>query len=106
MELTDTSYTFVKQTLKDTRREGVLRRRTRLLCQECGEVRQAIDVFPNGEVLMSPCQHRRPMFLRKSAEVTAYDTATREREKRKLISCRSHHGTYVRVFVEEIEQAA
>jgi len=53
MELTDTSYTFVKQTLKDTRREGVLRRRTRLLCQECGEVRQAIDVFPNGEVLMS-----------------------------------------------------
>jgi hypothetical protein len=106
MELTDTSYGFLKQTLNDTTREGVLRKHTRLLCQSSPShgVQHVIDYFPSGECKLE-CGCRRPLFLRKPAEVTAYDTATEKREKRKLISCRSHHGTYVRVFVEDAEAA-
>jgi hypothetical protein len=106
LELTDTSYGFIKQTLKETTREGVLRKRTRLLCQSNPShgVQPVTDCFPNGEILLA-CGCRRQLFLRKSAEVNAYDTAVDKREKRKLISCRSHHGAYVRVFVEDVEAA-
>lgn len=107
LELTDTSYGFIKQTLKETTREGVLRRRTRLLCQSSPShgVQPVTDCFPNGEILLA-CGGRRQLFLRKPAEVNAYDTAVDKREKRKLVSCRSHHGTYVRVFMEEVEEQA
>jgi hypothetical protein len=44
------------------------------------------------------------LFLRKPAEIKAYDIAASEREKRKLISCRSHHGTYVRKYVEDVTE--
>jgi hypothetical protein len=104
--LNDTSYRFVKQTLKETTREGVLRKRTRLLCQSnmSHGVQPVTDCFPSGECKLE-CGCRRPLFLRKPAEVNAYETAVEKHEKRKLISCRSHHGTYVRVFVEDVETA-
>jgi hypothetical protein len=107
MELTDTSYGFLKQTLKDTTREGVLRKHTRLLCQSSPShgVQPVNDCFPNGETLLV-CGCRRPLFLRKPAEVTAYDTAVEKREKRKLISRRSHHGNFVRVFMEDVVEEA
>jgi hypothetical protein len=72
---------LVKQTQENQNRHYLLATKTRLYCRECEEVRQVIDLFPNGEVKLK-CGHRRPLGFRKPEDVAAFDAALAEAEKK------------------------
>jgi hypothetical protein len=72
---------LVKHTQENQNRHYLLATKSRILCRECKEVRQLIDLFPNGEAKLS-CSHRRPLAFRKSDDIAAFDAALTEAQKK------------------------
>ena len=106
--LNDSSYRFLRSTLRGLSRSRLLRLRSKLWCPECLAVRRVVDFFSGPDVVLMDCRHRRPVFNRTLDEQAAFEQADRERQTRRQIAgknCVNANG-YCVTFVENVEEIA
>src|SRR5258707_10077459 len=103
-QLNDSSFQFVRQTLRGLSRNRLLRLRTSAYCSECHEVKRVTDFFAGSDIASLECGHRRPIFNRTPAERTAYDNAAAEHAGRRATGWQGS-GSVVVTRVENVEAA-
>lgn len=103
--MNESSFQFVRATFKHFSRVRLLRTKVKLHCQVHG-LQLLQDAYPNREVLLA-CGCRRPASLRTGSEIAAFDTATQERQRRRLVNVGKNSASpWLKIYVEDIEEAA
>lgn len=99
------TYEFVKRTLKNVSRLGLLRSNARLRCHEHG-MQAVTDAYPNKEVLLA-CGCRRLAHLRSHSEITAFTKAEMEAQRRRRVNVGKNAGSqWTKIYVEDVEEIA
>jgi hypothetical protein len=104
--LNESSYKFVRNTLKRASRSRLLRSKSKAMCTTHG-LQTIRDMFPNREILLA-CGCRRNCHNRKPEETSAFDAAHAEHQTRRKVLGHSKPtaGGYVRTFEENVEEIA
>jgi hypothetical protein len=105
-KLNDSTFQFVRRTL-NVSRLGLLRSNVRLHCQSHEHGMQAVtDAYPNKEVLLA-CGCRRLAHIRTRSEVTAFEEATKEAQRRRRVNFGKNAGSqWTKIYVEDVEEVA
>ena len=83
--MNESSFQFVRQSLRGLNRLRLLRLRTRIYCPECEELRRVADFFAGSDIVALDCGHRRAVFTRKPEDVAAYNTAVTKHTGTRLV---------------------
>lgn len=103
--MNDSTFQFVKKTLKNVSRLGILRSNARFYCREHG-LQSTKDIFPNKTVLLA-CGCKREMFHRTPKEIAAFDTAVTEAQRRRRVNVGKNAGSqWTKIYEEDVEVAA
>jgi hypothetical protein len=99
------TYEFVKKTVKHFSRVRLLRTKAKLHCEVHG-LQLIQDAYPNKTVLLA-CGCRRQSNLRTDSEVAAFETATQERQRRRLVNAGKNSASpWLKIYEEDIEGGA
>ena len=104
--LNDSSYRFVRDSMKRVNRHRFLSTQSKLFCVEHG-LQAVRDFFSGSDIAALSCGCRRPIFFRRPEDVEAYEAARREHVRRVEIVGKNaaNANGYVRTFSESGEQA-
>ena len=83
--MNESSFQFVRQSLRGLSRNRLLRLRTSAYCSECREVKRVTDFFAGSDIVALDCGHRRAVFTRKPEDVAAYNTAVTKHAGTRLV---------------------
>jgi len=101
----ESSFQFVRSTFKHFSRVRLLRTKAKLHCQVHG-LQLIQDAYPNKTVLLA-CGCRRQSNLRTDSEIAAFETATQERQRRRLVNVGKNSASpWLKIYVEDIEGGA
>ncbi len=98
--MNDSTFQFVRRT-QNVSRLRLLRSDARLHCHEHG-MQAVTDAYPNKEVLLA-CGCRRLAHIRTRSEVTAFEEATKEAQRRRRVNVGKNAGSqWTKIYVEEV----
>ena len=104
--LNDSSYRFVRDSMKRVNRHRFLSTQSKLFCVEHG-LQAVRDFFSGSDIAALSCGCRRPIFFRRPEDIAAYEAARREHLRRVEIVGKNaaNANGYVKTFSESGEQA-